>query len=72
MDFFKHIEKAIPDFEKDSAIIVGDSLSADIKGGVNFGIDTCWYNPSKKAAPGDMEITHISDSFDDIYRFITK
>ena len=31
--------------EKDRTIIVGDSLTADIKGGADFGIDTCWFNP---------------------------
>ena len=28
-------------------MIVGDSLTSDIQGGINFGIDTCWYNPNK-------------------------
>ena len=27
--------------------MVGDSLTSDIQGGINFGIDTCWYNPNK-------------------------
>ena len=27
-------------------LIVGDSQSSDILGGINAGIDTCWYNPS--------------------------
>ena len=35
--------------DKKSALIVGDSLTADIQGGSNFGIDTCWYNPLKDA-----------------------
>ncbi|KOA18336.1 pyrimidine 5'-nucleotidase YjjG [Clostridium homopropionicum DSM 5847] len=30
---------------KETALIVGDSLTSDIKGGANFGIDTCWFNP---------------------------
>jgi 2-haloacid dehalogenase len=30
--------------EKAKMIIVGDSLSSDIQGGINFGIDTCWAN----------------------------
>jgi putative hydrolase of the HAD superfamily len=29
-------------------LIVGDSLTSDIQGGINFGIDTCWFNPNKK------------------------
>ena len=28
--------------------MIGDSLSSDIKGGFNAGIDTCWFNPLKK------------------------
>lgn len=33
--------------EKNNVIIIGDNLESDIKGGVNFGIDTCWFNPNK-------------------------
>ncbi len=35
-----------------SALMVGDSLTSDIQGGSNAGIDTCWYNPHGKPAPG--------------------
>lgn len=31
--------------DKSKVLIVGDSLTSDIQGGINFGIDTCWYNP---------------------------
>jgi YjjG family noncanonical pyrimidine nucleotidase len=30
---------------KSEVLMIGDSLSSDIAGGVNFGIDTCWFNP---------------------------
>lgn len=33
--------------DKSKVLMVGDSLTSDIQGGVNFGIDTCWYNPNK-------------------------
>lgn len=33
---------------KSDVLLVGDSLSADIAGGHNYGIDTCWYNPKRK------------------------
>jgi len=32
---------------KDGVIIIGDNLTSDIKGGVDYGIDTCWFNPAK-------------------------
>jgi 2-haloacid dehalogenase len=41
-------------YEKESMIIVGDSLSSDIQGGLNFGIDTCWLNA--KSAKNDSAI----------------
>lgn len=35
----------IPGFDPDKAMIVGDSLTSDILGGINAGIRTCWINP---------------------------
>ena len=32
---------------KSNLLMVGDSLTSDIQGGINFGIDTCWFNPNK-------------------------
>ena len=34
--------------KKEEVLIVGDSLTSDIKGGHNYGIDTCWFNPERK------------------------
>jgi len=39
---------------KDEVLIIGDSLSSDIAGGNNYGIDTCWFNPNSK----DLESNH--------------
>lgn len=46
--YFDYCFSEIHGFEPKKAIIVGDSLSADIQGGINAGIATCWYNPEKK------------------------
>ena len=43
-------------------LIVGDSLTSDIRGGINAGIRTCWYNPKKLLVPEGYRIDHeISD-----------
>ncbi|QRG70178.1 YjjG family noncanonical pyrimidine nucleotidase [Brevibacillus choshinensis] len=34
--------------DKSKLLIVGDSLTSDIQGGINYGIDTCWFNPLRK------------------------
>ena len=35
----------IPNFDREKCLMVGDSLSSDILGGINAGIKTCWVNP---------------------------
>ena len=39
-------------------MIVGDSLTSDMRGGCNAGIVTCWYNPGGAKAPDDLRIDH--------------
>ena len=51
--FFRACFSEIPDFEPDRAIMIGDSLTSDIRGGKNAGIMTCWYNPRGKTAGAD-------------------
>ena len=38
----------IDGFEPEKAMMVGDSLTSDIRGGKNAGILTCWVNPGRK------------------------
>ena len=49
-EFFDICFSRIDGFDKDRAIIIGDSLTSDIRGGINAGIKTCWFNP--KGLPG--------------------
>lgn len=53
-EFFDFCFSQIPDFTKEKAIIVGDSLTSDILGGKNAGIATCWVNPAHKSAPAEL------------------
>ena len=46
LEYFQSAFAAIPDFDPAAAIIVGDSLTSDIRGGRNAGIRTCWLNPA--------------------------
>lgn len=43
---------------KASAVIVGDSLSSDMQGGVNYEIDTIWYNPHRRSNERPELVTH--------------
>lgn len=44
---FEHAVKNIKHTDKSKVLMVGDSLTSDIQGGINYGVDTCWYNPMK-------------------------
>ena len=50
-EFFERAFARIPGFRPEQALMIGDSLTSDIQGGVNAGIDTCWYNPKKLPVP---------------------
>lgn len=39
-------------------LIVGDSLTSDIKGGSDYGIDTCWFNPSGRPLDLDVQVSY--------------
>ena len=63
--FFEDCFRQIPSFKRNRAIILGDSLSSDIRGGINAGILTCWFNPDKRENSGpikpDYEIVKLAE-----------
>ena len=65
VEFFDIAFSKIEGFEKEKAIIVGDSLQSDILGGKNAGVRTCYYNPNNKENKGkiipDYEIKKLSE-----------
>lgn len=44
--YFDYCFARIDGFAADKTLIIGDSLTSDIQGGVNAGIATCWFNPT--------------------------
>tara|TARA_Y100000768_G_scaffold326008_1_gene263171 strand:+ start:1049 stop:1729 length:681 start_codon:yes stop_codon:yes gene_type:complete len=47
---------------KDSVLMIGDSLSSDIAGARNFGIDSCWFNPQHLDTPPMHSPTFVTNS----------
>ena len=64
-EFFDACFAKIEDFDIDSAIIIGDSMSSDIKGGAAAGMKTCLFNMRNKKITGDLrpdyEIKRLSE-----------
>ena len=56
--FFDACFAEIRDFSPEQAIILGDSLSSDIAGGLNAGIQTCWFHPAGTPPTGAVRPHH--------------
>lgn len=44
IEFFNYVFEHSPEINKNEAMIIGDSISSDIQGGINIGMDRCWYD----------------------------
>ena len=53
------------------AVMIGDNLPSDIKGGIDYGIATCWYNPDGKAAPPELTPAHTVTDLAAIHDVVT-
>lgn len=62
--YFDRCAEKIPGYDPNKALIVGDSLTSDIQGGINAGMKTVWVNPKHIPHPEhivpDYEIEALS------------
>ena len=68
LEFFEQVLERIEEKDKSCILVVGDSLSSDIKGGVLAGVKTCWYRPEGTCNPTpfkpDYEISRLEQVWD--------
>lgn len=69
--FYEKIAETYPGFEASKALMIGDSLTADIKGGHQAGIDTVWYNPTRAANTSDVTPTYEVATYDALLALLT-
>jgi putative hydrolase of the HAD superfamily len=55
---------------KADVLIVGDSLTSDIKGGNLYGIDTCWFNPGRKLLDPGLEVRYEIGELAELLEFL--
>jgi 2-haloacid dehalogenase len=69
-EYFDYVFERIPDFSVEHGLIIGDSLSSDIRGGMLAGMDTCWFNPKKKQNNTEIEPTYQIQKLEELYRIL--
>ena len=57
-EFFYAVFKRIGSIEINKVLLVGDSLTSDIQGANNIGIDCCWFNPKGAILDRKVKITY--------------
>lgn len=68
--YYDWIGANIEGFNKEKALMIGDSLTADIRGGHNAGIDTIWYNPKKQVNNSGLEPNYTVHDYDGIRKIL--
>lgn len=69
--FFDKVFEELAITDRSCSLIIGDSLSSDMKGGVLSGVRTCWYNPRRKKREESIPVTHEISHITDILAFLS-
>lgn len=72
IEFFDYIFKQVGPHKRDEFLIVGDSLSSDMAGGKNAGIDTCWIDNENMMAKLEIkpEVNYHITELNELFRII--
>ena len=70
--YFEAVKKAIPNFCADKTLVIGDSLTSDIRCGIDAGIPVCWFNPKHNQAPADMNIDYEIDDLQKVLEILKE
>lgn len=68
--YTQFVSEHIEDFDKERAVWIGDSLSADIRAANDAGITSIWYNPKEKTLVGDNKPDYTVKSFAEIMQIL--
>ncbi len=70
--FFDRVFEKIGPVDLSEVIIIGDSLTSDIRGGINANIKTCWYNPGSDIAPSKMHIDYTITDLHEVFNILER
>ena len=58
LGFFQCVFDTLNIKDKSQVLMIGDSLISDMQGGINAGVDTCWFNPNHSENKDNLKITY--------------
>lgn len=70
MKIFDYAMQKMGAVDKNKVLMVGDNLLSDIKGGIGFGIDTCWLDSQAQVNPTELQPTFTVNSLPELQRLL--
>ena len=64
--FFDQVLATIGPVDRRRVLMVGDSLTSDMAGGLGAGLRCCWYNPQKLPAPPDLALDYVISDLNEV------
>ncbi len=68
--YFDAIAKKIPGFDPEKALVIGDSLTSDVLGGINAGIDTCLLKTPHTAPHPEIVPTYTIGALSELFEIL--
>ena len=69
-EYFDYVLEKLGITDKKEVLLIGDSLTSDMKGGFISGIDTCWFNPKHNLNTLGIPITYEIDDLGKIHEIV--
>ncbi len=70
MEFFEYCFGKMGRRDVENMLIIGDSLTSDMRGGNNAGIDTMWFNPHGQENTTDVRLTYEIRTLDEVRNYV--
>ncbi len=68
--YFDYVFAHISGITRENCLVIGDSLTSDIRGANNYGLACCWYNPKALPRPADLRIDYEIRDLRELYEIV--
>jgi len=72
INYYETVFEKVGSHNLEEYIMIGDSLTSDMQGGINAGITTCWFNPYKKENDKKLNIDYEINDLNEVIDILTK
>ena len=70
VEYFDYVFAHIDGITKENCLVIGDSLTSDIRGANNYGLACCWFNPKKAPKPESLRVDYEIRDLRELYGIV--